>query len=185
MSELKVGIVGLGWVAGAHIEAFQSVEGATVSAVCSRREHRPDDLEAQYGQPLKATTDYNELLADPDIDIIDVCTPHPLHRDQIIAAAEAGKHVLIEKPITLSFEDTKAVRDAIRVAGVQSCVCFECRYSAHFSMIRSVLDQNLLGEIHYAEVDYYHGIGPWYGQFAWNIKKDFGGSSLLTAGGLA
>ncbi len=182
MSELKVGIVGLGWVAGAHIEAFQSVEGATVSAVCSRREHRPDDLEAQYGQPLKATTDYNELLADPDIDIIDVCTPHPLHRDQIIAAAEAGKHVLIEKPITLSFEDTKAVRDAIRVAGVQSCVCFECRYSAHFSMIRSVLDQGLLGELHYAEVDYYHGIGPWYGQFAWNIKKDFGGSSLLTAG---
>ena len=182
MSELKVGIVGLGWVAGAHIEAFKSVEGATVSAVCSRRDRGPDDLEAKYGQPLKAYTDYNALLEDPDIDIIDVCTPQPLHRDQIIAAAEAGKHVLIEKPITLSFEDTKAVRDAIRVAGVQSCVCFECRYSAHFSMIRSVLDQNLLGEIHYAEVDYYHGIGPWYGQFAWNIKKDFGGSSLLTAG---
>ena len=67
-------------------------------------------------------------------------------------------------------------------AKVNVCVCFECRFSAHFSLIRSVIDQGLLGHIHYAEVDYYHGIGPWYGQYAWNIKKDFGGSSLLTAG---
>jgi predicted dehydrogenase len=74
------------------------------------------------------------------------------------------------------------VRDAIRKAKVKSCVCFESRYSAHFSLVRSVLDDGLLGELHYGEVDYYHGIGPWYGQFTWNVKKDFGGSSLLTAG---
>ena len=49
-------------------------------------------------------------------------------------------------------------------------------------MIRSVIDNGLLGELHYAEVDYYHGIGPWYGQYEWNIKKNFGGSTLLTAG---
>ena len=67
-------------------------------------------------------------------------------------------------------------------SGVQTCVCFECRFSQHFDLIRSCIDEGLLGEIHYAEVDYYHGIGPWYGQYGWNIKKDFGGSSLLTAG---
>ena len=49
-------------------------------------------------------------------------------------------------------------------------------------MIQAVLDQGLLGDIHYGEVDYYHGIGPWYGQFGWNVKKGMGGSSLLTAG---
>ena len=49
-------------------------------------------------------------------------------------------------------------------------------------MIRSILDEGLLGDLHYSEVDYYHGIGPWYGQYDWNIKKDFAGSSLLTAG---
>jgi predicted dehydrogenase len=65
---------------------------------------------------------------------------------------------------------------------VEACVCFEVRFSAHFSLIRSVIDQGLLGEIHYGEVDYYHGIGPWYGQFEWNVKKDVGASSLLTAG---
>jgi UDP-N-acetyl-2-amino-2-deoxyglucuronate dehydrogenase len=65
---------------------------------------------------------------------------------------------------------------------VKTCVCFECRYSSQFTVTKSVIDQGLLGDIHYGEVDYYHGIGPWYGQFRWNIKKEAGGSSLLTAG---
>jgi predicted dehydrogenase len=70
--------------------------------------------------------------ADPDIDIIDICTPHPFHAKQAIAAAQAGKHLLIEKPICLNWEDARAMRQAIRKAGVQVCVCFECRFSAHF-----------------------------------------------------
>jgi predicted dehydrogenase len=122
------------------------------------------------------------MLADPDLDVIDICTPHPFHPAQAIAAARAGKHLIIEKPIGITYEDVVAVRDAVHENGVRACVCFECRYSAHFTMIRSVLDAGLLGEIHFAEVDYYHGIGPWYGQYAWNVKKDFGGTSLLTAG---
>ena len=74
------------------------------------------------------------------------------------------------------------MRDAIKKAGVNTCVCFEVRYSAHFGVINSVIQEGLLGTLHYGEIDYYHGIGPWYGQFPWNIKKDMGGSSLLTAG---
>ena len=182
MNELGVGIVGLGWVAGAHIEAFKDVQGASVRAICSRREHDPAELEAKYGSPIKAYTDYDAMLADPDVDVVDVCTPHPLHPQQCISAARAKKHLLIEKPISIDYGEMVAVRDAIRQAGVQAGVCFECRFAAQFSLIRSVLDQGLLGSIHYAEVDYYHGIGPWYGQYEWNIKKDMGGSSLLTAG---
>ena len=182
MSELRVGIVGLGWVAGAHIETFKAVEGANVTAICSRRTHDEAELENTYGIPLRAYTDFETMVADPNIDVIDVCTPHPLHAQQIVAAAKAGKHVLIEKPICLTFEEAKEVKAAIEQAGVKACVCFECRFSAHFTMIHSVLQQGLLGELHYGEVDYYHGIGPWYGQYEWNVKKDFGGSSLLTAG---
>src|SRR5438093_1603447 len=122
------------------------------------------------------------MLADPDIHVVDICTPHPLHPGQAIAAAQAGKHLIIEKPIALTYADAKAMRDALKSAGVHACVCFEVRYSQHFSLIRSYIDEGLLGELHYGEVDYYHGIGPWYKQYAWNIKKDFGGSSLLTAG---
>ena len=103
MSDLRIGIVGLGWVAGAHIETFKHVTGAQVTAVCSRRTLDPAALEAQYGLPLTVYRDYGEMLADPSIDVVDICTPHPLHAEQAIAAARAGKHLIIEKPIALSW----------------------------------------------------------------------------------
>jgi len=182
MSELKIGVVGLGWVAGAHIETFKNVKGAKVTAVCSRRKLDPKEVEKKYGLPLKVYNDLDAMLADKSVDAVDICTEHPLHPEQTIAAAKAGKHVVIEKPIAISWKDAKAMREAIQKAKVKSCVCFEVRYSAHFQMAKSVVDEGLLGELHYGEVDYYHGIGPWYGQFGWNVKKNQGGSSLLTAG---
>ena len=182
VNHLNVGIVGLGWVAGAHIDAFKAVTGADVTAVCSRRTHDDAELSAQFGTPLKSCVEYDYLLADPYVRGVDICTPHPFHADQAVAAAEAGKHLIIEKPIALTPADAARIQSAVEKAGVSVCVCFECRYSAHFTMIRSVIDQGLLGDLHYAEVDYYHGIGPWYGQYGWNVKKDMGGSSLLTAG---
>ncbi len=182
MSELNVGIVGLGWVAGAHIETFKTVSGARVSGVSSRRRLDESELEATYGVPLKVYGSYEEMLADPEIDIVDICTPHHLHAEQSIAAARAGKHLIIEKPLCLTVEDLAAMRRAIEDAGVGVCVCFECRFSEHFTMIQSCISEGLLGRIHFAEVDYYHGIGPWYGQFGWNVKKKYAGSSLLTAG---
>ena len=90
MSDLNVGIVGLGWVAGAHIEAFKSVSGANVTSVCSRRELNPSELEKQYGLPLKAYTSYEAMLTDAEVHIVDLCTPHPLHPKQAIAAAKAS-----------------------------------------------------------------------------------------------
>lgn len=182
MGDLNVGIVGLGWVAGAHIETFKNVEGANVTAVCSRRDLDEGQLEKQYSLPLKAYNHLDEMIDDPSLDIIDICTEHPLHPEQAIAAAKAGKHLIIEKPIALNYEDAKAVGDAIRKAGVRACVCFEVRFSGQGMAIRSMIDEGLLGDLHYGEVDYYHGIGPWYNQYKWNIKEKMGGSSLLTAG---
>ncbi len=182
MSELNIGVVGLGWVAGAHINTFKNVSGARVTAVCSRRDLNETELAKEFGQPLKRYRNYEEMLADPSIDIVDICTEHPLHPAQTIAAAQAGKHIIIEKPLALNEADLVQMRDAIHRAGVRTCVCFEVRYSQYASVVRAVLEEKLLGELHYGEVDYYHGIGPWYGQFGWNVKKDQGGSSLLTAG---
>ena len=99
MSHLNVGIVGLGWVAGAHIDAFKAVTGADVAAVCSRRTHDDGELSARFGTPLRSFVDYEAMLADPGIHVVDICTPHPFHADQAVAAAEAGKHLIIEKPI--------------------------------------------------------------------------------------
>jgi predicted dehydrogenase len=182
MADLNVGIVGLGWVAGAHIETFKKVRGATVTAVCSRRALDEGALRAQFGLPLRAWRDYDEMLRDDTIHVVDICTPHPFHAAQAIAAARAGKHLIIEKPIALTLEDAKAVREAVAAAGVSVCVCFELRFSGQATAVRAAIDQGLLGRLHYAEVDYYHGIGPWYGQTVWNARRDMGGSSLLTAG---
>jgi len=182
MEELRVGVVGLGWAAGAHIESFNAIEGATVSAVCSRRRLDEAALRAQYGVPIRVFNDYDAMLAEADIDVVDICTPHPLHPEQTIKAAEAGKQVIVEKPVAIAYDDAKTMREALQKAGGVHCVCFECRFSKQFQMTRALLDEGLLGDLHYGEVDYYHGIGPWYGQFAWNVRKDVGGSSLLTAG---
>src|SRR5207253_5731805 len=100
----------------------------------------------------------------------------------VVAAAKAGKHLIIEKPLCLAPGDLKAMRQAIERARVRTCVCFELRFSSQFLATRSVIERGLLGKVHYGEVDYYHGIGPWYGQFRWNTKKKDGGSALLSAG---
>ena len=181
-NELNVGIVGLGNVAGAHINAFKNVKGAKVVAVCSKRLHKEAELERKYGVRLKVFSNYEYMLADPDIHIIDICSQHAYHTVQAIAAAKAKKHIIVEKPISLTFKDAIKIQKVIIESDVNVCVCFECRYSDHFSMIRSVIDNGLLGDVHYGEVDYFHGIGPRYNQYSWNIKKETGGSSLLTAG---
>jgi predicted dehydrogenase len=122
------------------------------------------------------------MLSNPEIDVISICSYPYDHSEQVIKAAKAGKHLIIEKPLCLSLKDLRAMEKAIKQAKVRTCVCFECRYSSQFMATRAVIDQGLLGKLHYAEVDYYHGIGPWYGQFRWNVRKDAGGSALLTAG---
>lgn len=182
MKKHKVGIIGYGWVAGAHIAAIQATGRAEVVAIYSNRKLDAKELSAKHGSELKVYNAVEDLLRDPDVEVIDICSYPNDHAKQAIAAAKAGKHLIIEKPLALSWEDCLAVEKAVRDAGVKTCVCFECRYSSQFLATKSVIDQGLIGAIHYGEVDYYHGIGPWYGQFRWNIKKEAGGSSLLTAG---
>jgi predicted dehydrogenase len=79
-------------------------------------------------------------------------------------------------------EEVDEIVAAAEANGVRGCVCFECRYSNQFQVTKALIDEGLLGRLHYGEVDYYHGIGPWYGQYRWNTGRKNGGSALLTAG---
>ena len=99
-----------------------------------------------------------------------------------MAAANAKKHVILEKPMANTPEEVREILAAAEANGVKGCICFECRYSNQFQVTKALIDEGLLGSLHYGEVDYYHGIGPWYGQYRWNIGKKEGGSALLTAG---
>lgn len=182
MTAHKVGIVGFGWVATAHLASFAELPDFEPVAIMSRRNLDPADIKAQYGVDVRVYNDYDEFLKDPDIDIVDICTPHPYHAEQTIKAANAGKNLIIEKPISLSFDDARTMLNAVEDNDVRTSVCFEVRFISVSQAMKSIIDQGLIGDVYYAECDYYHGIGPWYKQFEWNVKKEMGGSSLLTAG---
>lgn len=182
MNSYNVGIIGYGWVAGAHIAALQATGRARITSILSSRPLDEAKLSAQHGCAVRVFRDLSEFLAQPDMQVVSVCSYPQDHARQAIAVARAGKHLILEKPVALDREDLVAVRDAVAEAGVRSCVCFECRYSGQLRTAKAFVDQGLLGRVHYAEVDYFHGIGPWYGQYRWNTRKQAGGSSLLSAG---
>lgn len=180
MSTIKVGIVGLGWAASGHIPAFFANPDCEIVAVCTSKD--PEAARAMAGPGVAVYKDYNEFLGHPGLEVVDICTPHNMHAPQAIAAARAGKAVMVEKPMATNYEELVETRDVIRQTGVKSTVFFELRFIPQFEMVKSVIARGLLGKVHHIEVDYYHGIGPWYGQHSWNVKKDVGISALVTAG---
>lgn len=182
MKKYNVAVIGYGWAAGAHIKAINGTTLARVIAVWSSRPQDKAALSTRHGCDLETSTDLEAILRRDDIHAVSICSYPDQHARHAIAAARAGKHIIVEKPITLSLEDARAVDRECRAAGVKVCVCFEARFSSQFLATKAVIDAGLLGTIHYGEVDYFHGVGPWYGQFRWNTRKDAGGSSLLSAG---
>jgi predicted dehydrogenase len=178
----KVGVIGYGWAAAAHIDAINGTEQGTVAAVYSSRKLDGKEVSKQFGSDITPYQDVNEMINSADIDTVSITSYPNQHREQAVAAAEAGKNIILEKPMALSWDDCKAINDAIEANKVKACVCFELRYISQFQTILSILDGGFLGDVHYGEIDYYHGIGPWYGQYRWNTTKENGGSSLLSAG---
>lgn len=183
LMSLGVAIVGTGWVSGEHIRAFQSNPHTEVRAIVSRDKARAAAKAAQHHLTGARACDHlEEILDDPTIQVVSICTPHHLHVIQGVAAARAGKHLLLEKPVALDLAGLRELQSAVRAAGVKSLVSFVLRWNPLFETIRALLAEGVVGRLFYAEVDYLHGIGPWYAQYAWNIKREIGGSSLLTGG---
>lgn len=180
--KFNVAVIGYGWAATAHIEAINATSEAQVTAVWSSRSLDSAELSAKHGSPITTYTDLSAMLASAEIDVVDITSYPNQHAAQFVAAARAGKHIIVEKPLAIEWSEILEMKRAAEDAGTKVCVCFECRYSSQFLATKSVIDQGLLGSLHYGEVDYYHGIGPWYGQYRWNTKRELGGSALLTAG---
>ena len=179
----RVGMVGYGWAAGAHLAALASDPGrrgrGDLHVAVGRRQ---PSGRGDPDRPIEIVRDFEELLARDDIDVIDICSRSDLHAAQAIAAAQAGKHLIIEKPIALSLRELRALERAVADAGVRTCVCFEERYSSQFTATRSMIERDLIGPLHYGEVDYYHEVGPSVRQYEWNRLRVGGGSSLLSCG---
>ncbi len=183
MKTLGVGIVGTGWVSGEYVRAFEANPHTEVRGIVSREKARAQAKALE--NKLTHCHAYDRLeamLEDSDIRIVSICTPHHLHVPQGVAAAKAGKHTVIEKPVALDLAGLRELQAAVRAARVKTVVSFVLRWNPLFETIRALLADGVVGRLFYAEVDYLHGIGPWYAQYQWNVKKAMGGSSLLTAG---
>ncbi len=178
----NVGVIGYGWAAAAHIDAINATSQAQVTAVYSSRPLDAATLSAKHGSQIKVYDTVEALLADTSLHVVDITSYPSQHCAQAVAAAKAKKHIILEKPMANSMAEVIQIFEAAAQNGVKGCVCFECRFSSQMEATKAVIDQGLIGDIHYGEVDYYHGIGPWYGQYRWNIGKKDGGSALLTAG---
>jgi len=182
MADYGVGVVGMGWVAGEHMRAWHANPHTEVVGVVSRTREGAESKIAEVGIPAKIYDSYEQMLTDPNIHIVSICTPPNLHVEQAVAAAEAGKHICLEKAIAIDLDSLRTLRDTIRATKVKTVVSFVLRWNPMFETIKAQLADGTIGRIFYAESDYYHGIGPWYKQFSWNIKKSVGASSLLSAG---
>lgn len=181
--EIGVAVLGTGWVSNEHIQAYKRNPHTDVRGILSRESTRARAKAEEHGLAgCRAFDDLDELLRDDSIHAVSICTPHHLHAPQGGACAQAGKHVLLEKPMALDLPGLRQLCRAIEQAKVKSVVSFVLRWNPLFETIQAMLAEKQIGNIFYAGVDYMHGIGPWYTGYGWITKREFGGNNLLTGG---
>ena len=151
-SSPRWGILGPGGIARAFTSDLRTA-GLDVAAVGSRRRETAEAFAADFGIP-HAHGSYEELVADPDVDIVYIATPHPMHAANALLALEAGKHVLVEKPFTLNAAEALAVRDAAAQRGLLAMEAMWTRYLPHMVRIRELVESGALGEIRAVTADH-------------------------------
>jgi len=151
-SSPRWGILGPGGIARAFTSDLRTA-GLDVAAVGSRRRETAEAFAADFGIP-HAHGSYEELVADPDVDIVYIATPHPMHAANALLALEAGKHVLVEKAFTLNAAEALAVRDAAAQRGLLAMEAMWTRYLPHMVRIRELVESGALGEIRAVTADH-------------------------------
>lgn len=120
---LKIGLVGCGGIMGAHLPGWKAVaERAEVTAACDVNLDNAAKRAGELGGTAKTYTDWKAMLQDDNVDAVDIALPHKFHRDAIVDAAEAGKHILTEKPLCTTLEEAKEIEAAVRANKV-TLVC--------------------------------------------------------------
>ncbi|MBI1176136.1 gfo/Idh/MocA family oxidoreductase [bacterium] len=157
---LNVGIVGLGYMAAMHIKAWRQVEGAEILAICNPSGRNLDgDLSSVFGnlasqedlkldmKKVRAYSDYAAMLADPDIHIIDICSPTWAHHDQATSALASGVHVLLEKPVARTTKEAKRIVEASGHASHYLMPAMCLRFWPEWKMLKDAMDDGRYGKV--------------------------------------
>ncbi|KKW49996.1 MULTISPECIES: Gfo/Idh/MocA family protein [Pantoea] len=180
---LKIAIVGMGNIANLHIQAFlQFPERGKIVAVVDVYPDKARDKLQRYGlKDVRVYSDHLAMLADgADIDVVDVCTPPYVHAENTIAALQAGKHVLCEKPMAASLEECDAMIAAQKASGKVLSVVAQNRFTDAFWRLKAAVDSGLAGKICHAQVDSLWWRGHAYYDLWWRgtWEKEGGGCTL-------
>jgi predicted dehydrogenase len=175
---LRWGIIGTG-IADRFVRGMHLLTRQRAVAVTARDRERTDAFAHRHGID-GVLPSVEALVASPEVDVVYISTPHPLHREQALAAIAAGKHVLVEKPIAMSAAEADEILSAARAAGVLAMEAMWTRYLPQADIIRQVLAQGTLGEIHTVTADFGFSIPVMPEHRLWNAE--LGGGALLDAG---
>ncbi|MEF2243509.1 MULTISPECIES: Gfo/Idh/MocA family protein [unclassified Paenibacillus] len=179
----RVAIIGCGGIAnGKHMPSLSKLSNVQMVAFCDIVEERAEAAAAKYGaEGASVYTDYKEVLKDSSIDIVHVCTPNDSHADISIAALEAGKHVMSEKPMAKTAEDAKRMMETAKRTGKKLTVGYNNRYRPDSLHLKEICNSGELGEIYFAKA---HAIRrravPTWGVFLDEEKQ--GGGPLIDIG---
>jgi predicted dehydrogenase len=151
--DIRWGILGAGGIAASFAGDLQLLTGHQLAAVGSRHQDTAGDFAGRFAIP-HAFASYDELVADPDVDIVYVATPHPFHAHDALLALNAGKHVLVEKPFAMNAVEATQVIDVARDRGLFLMEAMWTRFLPHMRRIREILTAQTLGEIRTVTADH-------------------------------
>lgn len=188
--ELRIGLIGCGFMGRTHANGYNRVPNffpdleykPVLQAACSRREEKVKAFAEQWGF-ASYETDWRKLIARDDIDAVDICTPNHLHAEIAIAAAEAGKMVLTEKPLARNLEEAKAMVEAVEKAGVANTVWYNYRRLPAVTLAQKIVASGKLGRIFHYRTNFLQDWTisedlPQGGDAAWRMDVDVAGSGV-------
>src|ERR671916_3000809 len=184
--EIGVGLIGYKFMGRAHSNAYRQVASffevdpaPRMAAICGRDEAGVREAADTLGWD-SYETDYRKLIARNDIDLVDVVTPGNTHREIVLTALEAGKHLLCEKPLANTLSEAREMLTAARNAGTVNMVCFNYRRAPAVQLAKKLVEEGRLGEIRHWRATYLQDwiLDPEF-PLAWRLRKDLAGSGAL------
>lgn len=175
---LRWGIIGTG-ISRSFVQAVAQNTKQRVTAVSARDEGKTRAFASQFGIS-KVHANVDALVADPEVDVVYVATPHPLHKQQALCAIAAGKHVLIEKPIAMSADEAREITSAGVAAGLLVMEAMWTRYLPQADVIRRVIAEGIIGDVHLVTAGF--GFVSAYDPANRLWAPELGGGALLDAG---
>jgi predicted dehydrogenase len=165
------GIIGTGMIAHFHAKAIQAMPGGAVVACFNQNPEKARKFAEEYG--CRACDTLEAMLSDPQVQIVTICTPSGAHREPALAAAAAGKHVVVEKPLEITLERCDDIIRACEQAGVRLCTIFPSRFSPANLALKQAIDSGRFGRVTLGDTyvkwwrtqEYYDG-GGWRGTWA-------------------